>query len=183
MKSIDILSRRVEYVYLGITRVGLDERVGRHLFGPASCPIAEYSELGKWGAASCGTMNRVMYSACPQSPETEAPIPSYIADLDDTLATWYQATNDGSGWKLEKKERPLVGDYLHSEFRKSVTVSPEEIEGRICAILTERDPNAKTAVCRIDRTGRTLDGWRHRTLNNPVKTAVPSHAKLNLPGQ
>ncbi|SRR5579871_5398180 len=138
--------------------------------------------IGQMGALGCDTMNGVPYASFPQSPETEVPIPSYIPDLEDILATWYQATNDGSGWKLEKTERPLVGDYLHSEFRKSVTASPGEIEARICAILTERDPNAKTAVCRLDRTGRTLDGWRHRTLNTPVRAAAPSHAKLNLPG-
>jgi hypothetical protein len=98
-------------------------------------------------------------------------IPSYIPDLDDAMATWYQATNDGSGWKLEKHERPLVGDYLHSEFRKSITASPEAVESRICAILAERDTTARTAVCRLDRTRRTVDGWRHRTIKMPVKAA------------
>lgn len=49
----------------------------------------------------------------------EAPIPSYIPDLDDILATWCQATNDGNGWKLEKKDRPPVGDYLHSHAGKA----------------------------------------------------------------
>jgi hypothetical protein len=117
------------------------------------------------------------------SPAPRFPIPSYIPDLDDALATWYQATNDGSGWKLEKQTRPLVGDYLHSEFRKSVTGSPEEAEARICAILTERDAHAQTAVCRLDRAGRTLDGWRHRTINTPVTAVPPSHAKLKPLGK
>jgi hypothetical protein len=134
-------------------------------------------------ASGSDTINCGAKFSFPESPETEVLIPSYISDLDDSLATWYQATNDGSGWKLEKKERPLVGDYLHSEFRKSVIDAPEAIEARIGAILTERDPNARTAVCRLDRTGRTLDGWRHRTLNNPVSAAAPNHARLKLPGK
>jgi hypothetical protein len=125
----------------------------------------------------CGTFST------PQ-PRSEAYIPSYIPDLDDALATWYQATNDGSGWKLERRERPLIGDYLHSEFRKSLTGSTEEeVEFWICAILAERDPHAKTAVCRLDRTRRTLDGWRHRRINTPVTAAPPSHAKLKPLGK
>jgi hypothetical protein len=53
------------------------------------------------GAAICDTTNRVRCVSFSQSPETEVLIPSYIADLDDALATRYQSTNDGSGWKLE----------------------------------------------------------------------------------
>jgi len=112
---------------------------------------------------------------------SEVSIPSYIPDLDDALATWYQATNDGSGWKLEKHQRPLVGDYLHSEFRQSMTVSAAEVESQICAILAQREPTAKTAVCRLDRTGRTLDGWRQRTINMPVGAALAGRATPRLP--
>ena len=105
-------------------------------------------------------------------PGAEVTIPSYIHDLDDKLATWYQATNDGSGWKVEKKERPTVGDYLHSEFRKRITSMSEAVEAQICNILTEYDAKGQTAVCRLDRGGVTLDGWRQRTINSPV-TAAP----------
>jgi hypothetical protein len=64
-----------------------------------------------------------------------------------------------------------------------LTGSPEEIESRICAILTERDPHAKTAVCRLDSARRTLDGWRHRTINTPVTAAPPNNAKLKPLGK
>lgn len=93
-------------------------------------------------------------------------IPSYIHDLDDANATWYQATNDGSGWKLEKMDKPIVGDYQHSEFRKPIAVTAQEVEAKICEILTQY--TAQTAVCRLDRGGVTLDGWQHRTINKPV---------------
>jgi hypothetical protein len=105
-------------------------------------------------------------------PGAEGPIPSYIHDLDDKLAIWYQATNDGSGWKIEKRERPTVGDYLHSEFRKRITSKSEAVEAQICTILAEYDTKGQTAVCRLDRGGVTLDGWRQRTIDSPV-TASP----------
>jgi hypothetical protein len=111
----------------------------------------------------------------------EVTIPSYIHDLDDKLAIWYQATNDGSGWKIEKKERPTVGDYLHSEFRRRITIKSEAMEAQICNILTEYDAKGQTAVCRLDRGGVTLDGWRQRTINSPVTAAPRTRAAARPP--
>jgi hypothetical protein len=106
-------------------------------------------------------------------------IPSYIHDLNDNLATWYQATNDGNGWKLEKKEKPTVGDYLHSEFRKHIMGTSQEVEAKICEILKQYD--AQTAVCRLDRGGATLDGWKHRTINRPVSSTLRGVPRPRLP--
>jgi hypothetical protein len=114
---------------------------------------------------------------------TEVVIPSYIHDLDDRLATWYQATNDGTGWKLEKKEKPAVGDYLHSEFRKRLTSTAEAIEAQICDILSQYDDKAQTAVCRLDRGGSTLDGWRHRTINCPITASARGRLAGQVPAK
>ena len=95
------------------------------------------------------------------------------------MATWYQATNDGTGWKLEKKERPIVGDYLHSEFRALISATAEEVEARICEILAQSE--ARTAVCRLDRSGVTLDGWKQRTIDRPVASAGRRRETPRLP--
>lgn len=91
--------------------------------------------------------------------------------MNDPLATWYQATNDGTGWKLEKKDQPTVGDYMHSEFRKEMSGKPD-VETQICKFLGAYESTVKAAVCRVDRNGLTLDGWKHRTINLPVSATL-----------
>jgi hypothetical protein len=99
------------------------------------------------------------------------------------LAVWFQATRDLTGWKLEKKDRPNVGDYLHSEFRKTISGVAKEIEPQIRAILESQDASAKSAVCRLDRTGLTLDGWKNRTINAPVSATARGRVASQVAAQ
>jgi hypothetical protein len=41
----------------------------------------------------------------------------------------------------------------------------------------------KTAVCRLDRTGSTLDGWRQRTINQPMTAAASGRGTAKFAGK